>query len=237
MFDNFRVGAVYGKAVCGDVDRNRRAGARRRVFAYFNRRDEVCVASDERVISDNRAEFVYSVIVRGNAAAAEIYVLSYVAVADVGEVGDAGLFADVGIFHFDKVTYFNSVADSCSGSDMYERSDFDVVSELRVIRLNVVERGAVADLGVLDKAVRSDNAAFSDHGFSSKYRVRINERFGADFYVFADYYSVGADKFNPVCHVLFDNAFARDLVQREEVRTGVRSEYYIGIFRAEYARF
>ena len=147
-----------------------------------------------------RAELVYSVVVRGNAAAAEIDPSADVAVAYVGQVSNCGVHADIAVLYLHEIAYLHALADSRAGSELCKRTYLHIVFYNGIVCLNIVELYVVADGAVFNVGVCSDGAAFS-YGRISEYN-RVREYRGVAAYpdVSSDYDTVQRDEAYALVH-------------------------------------
>ena len=155
-------------------------GGNVRALAHVHGGDEVRVAADEGIIVNDGSELPRPVIVDRHGAAAEVDVLAHIAVADVGQVGDLCPVADGGVFDFDKVAAADMIADARAGTDVGERPDGRVAADLGVIDLRGVDFRPLADLDILQIAVRPDGAAVGDRRRAAQDGAGQNGRARAD---------------------------------------------------------
>ena len=92
--------------------------------------DKVGVAADEAVVADLSAELV---VVAGDGAAAEITVLAYIAVADVGQVADGVAPGKVGVLRLDISAQMHTVAGDGVDAHMGEGADVVVGAEVAAV--------------------------------------------------------------------------------------------------------
>ena len=80
---------------------------------------------------------------------------------------DGGLLAYGGVLDLYEVTDLDAVLEVRVRTDMNERTSLDRIFDLRLKRLDIVQCDMVADLAVLDEAVRANGTLCADLGFSS----------------------------------------------------------------------
>ena len=137
-------------------------------LTQFHRSNQIGVAADKAVVADDTALLFQTVIVYCNGTAAEVYLLAHIAVAHIGEVCDGGLLAYGGVLDLYEVTDLDAVLEVRVRTDMNERTSLDRIFDLRLKRLDIVQCDMVADLAVLDEAVRANGTLCADLGFSSQ---------------------------------------------------------------------
>ena len=185
------------KSLRGDVLGDGAAGGGVGPVADGDGGDKVGVAADEAVVADLSAELVLAVVVAGDGAAAEITVLAYIAVADVGQVADGVAPGKVGVLRLDISAQMHTVAGDGVDAHMGEGTDVVVGAEVAAVDLAGVDGGAFVHGAVLDEGVGADDAACADGGLAAQDGAceddgsRGNDHFGADLHIAAaDVYAV-----------------------------------------------
>ena len=152
------------------------------------------------MISDNRSEFIYTVIVCGHASATEVYVLANVAVAHVGKMRYAGSNADFGILDFYKVAYSYLAMELCARAQMYEGTCLYVIVNFGVVGVYVIKGNLVSDSAVFYVGIRAYFTVLADN------RLTLYDSAGEDngirsyLYILADDYAVCKRNINAIIH-------------------------------------
>src|SRR6185369_12834466 len=129
--------------------------------ADLDRCDEDAVAADVRIGADRRAVLVGAVVVRGDAAGAEVDALADIGVAEIGEVVRLRGGAERRVLDLDEVADVDVGAELGAAAQPRERTDPGVLADARAERFAVdqrvgQDRRAGGDAGVLQRAVGAD---------------------------------------------------------------------------------
>ena len=196
--------------LCGHILSDGAAGGGVGTVAHLDRGHKVGVAADEAVVPDGGAELVLAVVVAGDGAAAEVAVLAYIAVADVGQVADGVAPGKVGVLRLDISAQMHAVAGDGVDAHMGEGADVVVGAEVAAVDLAGVDGGAFVHGAVLDEGVGADDAACADGGLAAQDGAcedggsRGNDHFGADLHI-------AAADVHAVCDVAQQHLFALGL--------------------------
>ena len=155
-------GSCDGKRHSRDVVRDGRACGNICALSHAHGRNEIGVAADEGGVFDDGAVFFRAVVVDRHGAAAEVDVLSHVAVSHIGQMRDLCTVADVGVLDLHEIAHAHAVSDVRSRADIGEGTDVCVVAHRRIIDLRGVDLRAVSDARILKIAVGADRAVFAD---------------------------------------------------------------------------
>ena len=90
--------ASNGQRICGNIVGNGGAGGGICTVAYVYRGDQVGIASNEGVITNDGAGFGVTIVVDCDSAAAKIDVFANIGVTYISQVGDFGVISNGGIF-------------------------------------------------------------------------------------------------------------------------------------------
>ena len=170
-------------------NRLRDGGTGRDICTIFHsdRRDEVGIASDERIVTDGRAEFRLAIVIDRNGTAAHIDILSHIAIADIGKMRQFRSLSDGRILHFDKIIDLHAFTDMRPRTQMDELSQLYMIVDHCIVRIKELPCHEIADFRILNADRWPDLAMFSDfraafevgHGIDdcipTDFNVRVNE--------------------------------------------------------------
>ena len=138
------------------------------VVAHRDRRDKVRVAADEGIVADGGVELALAIIVAGDGAAAEVAVLAYGGVADVGQVADGVALGKVGVLRLDISAQVAALGSLGAGAYMGEGPNLVVGADVAVIALAGVDGGACVHDGILQQGVGADDAVRANDGLAAQ---------------------------------------------------------------------
>ena len=89
------------------------------------------MAAHKDIVADCCAEFVFAVIIRRSAAAADVDSRAEIGIADIRKVGYLCICAYRAVLDFNEVADMDGTADNAAGTDADERTDVRAVEYLR----------------------------------------------------------------------------------------------------------
>ena len=166
VFYNSCLTTFHRKRIRRNVLRDSRACRSSRIIPDSNRRYQICVTADKCVVAYCGAVLLYTVIVCRYTAAAEVYALAHIAVADICKMRYAGVYADFGVLDLYKVAYLYAAVQMSIRTQMYKRTCLSLAVYLAFVRLYVVKDNVILYNAVGYIAVRTYLTAVADNRFS-----------------------------------------------------------------------
>ena len=123
---NLHNSTVYCESVVRDVAGNSSACGCVYCLAQLDRCNEIGVASDKAVVTDNTAALGDTIVVYSNCSTADIDLLADVTVADISQMSDSGLFTDSGVFDLYEVSDMYAGLDMAVRTDVYVRANGNI---------------------------------------------------------------------------------------------------------------
>src|SRR5216683_842163 len=124
---------VYYRASAGD-------GA----IAHLYRSDQHRVTADKRSLTDDCSVLQLSVIINGNDARADIYMLTYGGIPCIAEVVHIRLSADIRVFHFREVAHAHAMCQVRSRAAVAEGAHAHVVFKSSFFQRRTAHDAAIA---------------------------------------------------------------------------------------------
>ena len=124
-------------------------GSSKGAAAHLDRRHQVGVAADERIIADGGAVLTLAVIVAGYGAAAKVAVLAHIGIANVSQVADSVALGKVGVLGFHISAQVHALIRHGAGAHMGKGANLVVGAQMAVITLAGVHGGTGLNNGVL----------------------------------------------------------------------------------------
>lgn len=101
-------GHANGERIRRNILRDDSASARFRARANRHRRDQHRITPDERIVLDDRAILLFSIVVAGDCACADVDARAYFRIADITKVSHLGAGTQAGILQLGMIPEMNT---------------------------------------------------------------------------------------------------------------------------------
>ena len=178
----------------------------------MDRSDQICIASDEGVVINGAAMFVFPVKIDSHRTTAEIDILTQIRIAAVDKMRQLRAIAHIGILNFDEIADLHMVMQHRIRAEMDKRPDLIIAADGTFMTVHAVQMREITAVYIGQLGIRADLAVLADDGLSLEHGAREENGIAADFDILLDVSALRVDDADAGSHEFFCFPKAQDPV-------------------------